>query len=344
MSRAAAGTGVRAATTGSFRGAAFVVVLLIGLGLRLWHLGASPAWQWDEAVYYRVSVNVQHGLLNEHLLVGLQGAVPVSATVLLPGLVALVQPGRGQHLSRPDLGVILTALMQTVLFRLLWKIHGPTVALFAILPVVFDGWLMYIERVSYIENALMLLIVTGFLLYQRALENPSWHRFAVAGAGHRIRRRASSRQALTCCSPTLLCWLVLRRAHKGHLVLLGVAIAVFATYLAVMIGPVRRAWPRLVHRPVDHPAPAGPGFAAQRRHADLPSRRPASAGRPVPVLHPERAGRAGCFLVRSCTASCSATGHATGRPPRKTRCCSAGWSPAWSSSGSARLSSRSISP
>ena len=79
------------------------------------------------------------------------------------------------------LGVILTAAMQVVLFRLLWKIHGPTVALFAIIPVIFDGWLLYIERVSYIENALMLLIVAGFLLYQRALEQPSWQRFALAG-------------------------------------------------------------------------------------------------------------------------------------------------------------------
>ena len=71
--------------------------------------------------------------------------------------------------------------MQGVLFRLLWKIHGPAVALFAIIPVIFDGWLMYIERVSYMENALMLLVVAGFLLYQRALERPSWQRFAIAG-------------------------------------------------------------------------------------------------------------------------------------------------------------------
>jgi hypothetical protein len=29
---------------------AFVAVLGMGVGLRLWHLGISPAWQWDEAV------------------------------------------------------------------------------------------------------------------------------------------------------------------------------------------------------------------------------------------------------------------------------------------------------
>ena len=45
---------------------AFVTALAIGMVLRLWRLGVSPAWQWDEAVYYQVSVNVQHGVLSEH--------------------------------------------------------------------------------------------------------------------------------------------------------------------------------------------------------------------------------------------------------------------------------------
>ena len=45
---------------------AFVVILAVGAWLRLWHLNISPAWQWDEAVYCRVSVNVQHGVLAEH--------------------------------------------------------------------------------------------------------------------------------------------------------------------------------------------------------------------------------------------------------------------------------------
>jgi 4-amino-4-deoxy-L-arabinose transferase-like glycosyltransferase len=218
----------------AFSAAAFAAVLLMGLGLRLWHLSTSPAWQWDEAVYYRVSVNVQHGILTEHtVLYSTEPFLyqPPFYFLVLSRWFSLV--GASIYHAR-ILGVILTALMQAVLFRLLWKIHGPAIALFAIVPVVFDGWLLYIERVSYIENALMLIIVTGFLLYQRALENPSWHRFAVAGLV--IGFAASFKQTGTyVLLATLLCWLVLRRAHKGHLILLGVAIAVFATYLAVMV-------------------------------------------------------------------------------------------------------------
>jgi predicted membrane-bound mannosyltransferase len=44
----------------------FALLLVVATALRLWQLGASPAWQWDEAVYWRVAVNVQHGVLAEH--------------------------------------------------------------------------------------------------------------------------------------------------------------------------------------------------------------------------------------------------------------------------------------
>jgi 4-amino-4-deoxy-L-arabinose transferase-like glycosyltransferase len=223
----------------------FVVILVAGTGLRLWHLGVSPAWQWDEAVYYRVSMNVQRGVLSEHSHFGVDWEPflyqPPFYFLLLSRWFSMV--GASIYHARL-LGVLLTAAMQAALFRLLWKIHGPLVALFAIIPVIFDGWLLYIERVSYIENALMLLIVAGFLLYQRALERPSWQRFAVAGAiiGFAGSFKQTGVYALLA---VLLCWLIMRRAHKGHLVLLGVALAVLIAYISVMVplfDPVGHDW------------------------------------------------------------------------------------------------------
>jgi 4-amino-4-deoxy-L-arabinose transferase-like glycosyltransferase len=213
----------------------FVVLLVASTGLRLWHLGVSPAWQWDEAVYYRVSLNVQHGVLSEHSLFG----VPWEPFLYQPPFYFLLLSRWFSILGASIwharlLGVILTAAMQVLLFRLLWKIHGPTTALFAILPVLFDGWLMYIERVSYMENALLVLIVTGFLLYQRALEKPGWLRFALAGAV--IGFAGSFKQTgVYVLLAVMLCWLITRRAHKGHLLLVGVALAVIITYVVVMV-------------------------------------------------------------------------------------------------------------
>ena len=213
---------------------AFGLVLAAGTGLRLWHLGISPAWQWDQAVYYRVSVNVQHGLLSEHSLYqNYQPFLyqPPFYFLLVSRWFSLV--GASIWHARL-LGVFLTAVMQILLFRLLWKIHGSVTALFAVIPVIFDGWLMYIERVSYMENALMVLIVSGLLLYQCALDNPSWVRFVLAGAV--IGFAGSFKQTgVYVLLAVLLCWLVSRRAHKGHLLLAAVALAVMVTYVVVMV-------------------------------------------------------------------------------------------------------------
>jgi 4-amino-4-deoxy-L-arabinose transferase-like glycosyltransferase len=218
---------------------AFIAMLATGAALRLWHLSSSPAWQWDEAVYYRVAANVQHGVLAEHPLYLIGGGQSPEPFLYQPPFYFLLLSrwfsliGVSIYHARL-LGVIMTAAMQTVLFRLLWKIHGPAAALFAIIPVIFDGWLMYIERVSYIENALMLIIAVGFLLYQRALEQPSWQRFAIAGAA--IGFAGSFKQTGVYVLVTvLLCWLVVRRAHRGHLVLVSVALVILVAYVAVMV-------------------------------------------------------------------------------------------------------------
>ena len=248
---------------------AFAAVLVAGTGLRLWHLGVSPAWQWDEAVYYRVAVNVQHGLLSEHSHYGVAWEPflyqPPFYFLLLSRWFSVV--GASIYHARL-LGVILTAAMQAVLFRLLWKIHGPAVALFAIIPVIFDGWLLYIERVSYIENALMLLIVVGFLLYQRALERPSWHALRDRRCGHRVRRQLQADRRLRAAGrPAVLARHPPRpqgapgpgRHRRGR-----------PGGLPGGDGPaVRPGRPRLVHRPVDDPGAAGARAAAQRRHTDF---------------------------------------------------------------------------
>jgi 4-amino-4-deoxy-L-arabinose transferase-like glycosyltransferase len=212
----------------------FALVLLGGIAIRFWQLSSSPAWQWDEAVYWRVAVNVQHGALTEHPLKGVAWTPflyqPPFYVLLLAGWFDLT--GATIYHAR-ILGVISVALVYAGAFRLLWKLHGPRVALFAITPVVLDGWLIYIQRVSYIENVLLLIIVAGFLLYQRALERPSWHSFALAGAV--LALAAIFKQTgVYALFTVLFCWLILRRSHRGHFVLLGVAAAVIVVYIVAM--------------------------------------------------------------------------------------------------------------
>ncbi|MGD0603185.1 MAG: glycosyltransferase family 39 protein [Streptosporangiaceae bacterium] len=208
--------------------------MFLGVMIHLWRLGVSPAWQWDEAVYWRVSTSVQHGVLAEHSVYGL----PFVPFLYQPPVYFLVLAqwfnlvGASIYHARL-LGVVWSAGTQVLLFRLLWRIHGPRLALVAMLPVIFDGWLLYIERVSYIENALMVLVVLAFLLYQRALDQPSWQRFLAAGVA--VGAAASFKQTgVYVLVAVLLCWLIVRREHRGHFVLLGGAVAVIAVYLFAM--------------------------------------------------------------------------------------------------------------
>ncbi|HET7017908.1 MAG TPA: glycosyltransferase family 39 protein [Streptosporangiaceae bacterium] len=214
--------------------ALFALVLLAGAAVRLWQLGRSPAWQWDEAVYWNVAVNIQHGALTEHPLAG----VAWQPFLYQPPFYLLMLAGWfdafGATIYHARLmGVTSIMLTFALIFRLLWKVHGPKVALFAIIPVIFDGWLIYIQRVSYIENVLLLIIVGAFLLYQRALEKPSWHRFALAGIALALAAIFKQTGAYALVA-VLLCWLIVRRAHKGHLVLLGVAFALIIAYIVAM--------------------------------------------------------------------------------------------------------------
>ena len=213
---------------------AFATMLAAGTVLRLWHLSASPAWQWDEAVYWRVAVNVQHGLLTEHPLRGVAWTPFLyQPPFYFLGLARWFSATGATIYHARVLGVILTSGMLGMLFRLLWRIHGPGVALLAIIPVIFDGWLLYIERISFMENALMVIIVAAFLLYQRALERPSWQRFAAAGAAVGAAAVFKQTGAYVLLA-ILLCWLIVRRNHREHLLLLGAAVTVVVIYVVAM--------------------------------------------------------------------------------------------------------------
>lgn len=215
--------------------ALFAVAFAIGIVIRFWRLGVSPAWQWDEAVYWRVSENVQNGVLSEHSVYGL----PWEPFLYQPPIFFDIESrwfdvmGASIYHARL-LGIFFTAIMQPLLFSLLWRLHGPRLALYAVLPVLFDAWLLYIERVSYIENALVILVVLGLLLYQWALDAPSWRRFLLAGLA--LGAAASFKQTgAYVVLAVLLCWLIIRRDHRGHLVLLGGALVVIVGYLWFMV-------------------------------------------------------------------------------------------------------------
>lgn len=215
---------------------AFTAALAVGAVLRLWELASKPDWQYDETVYTTVAANVlRHGTLSEHPMVN----TPWSPFLYQPPLYFLTLSrwfeATGVSIYHARIFGVLCALAGlTMLWRLLIRLRGPQVALAAIVPVIFDGWLLYIQRCSYMENVLLMLIIAGMLLYQRALEKPTAERFALVGAviGLAVVVKYT---AIYVIVAVLLCWLIRRRDHRGHLVLLGIVALVAAADVWIML-------------------------------------------------------------------------------------------------------------
>ena len=76
-------------------------------------------------------------------------------------------------------------------------------------------------------GGLLLLVVAGMLLYQRALDAPSWWRFAAAGVVLGFAA-AFKYTGVYVIGAVLLCWLITQRMHSKHLALLGCALVSFS--------------------------------------------------------------------------------------------------------------------
>src|SRR5215467_388735 len=164
--------------------AMLALVMALGTLLRLTGIGNRPGWQSDEPVYTDIARNVVlHGTLNEHIQVGLSWAPflfhPPFYFLLLAGWFKLFGIGipQGRMLS-----VLASMLMFGLLAVLIWRLHGRVVMVLTLILVIFDGWLLYVQRVSYIENTLILIVVAALVCYERALRRRSVAGFILTGA------------------------------------------------------------------------------------------------------------------------------------------------------------------
>jgi 4-amino-4-deoxy-L-arabinose transferase-like glycosyltransferase/putative flippase GtrA len=217
-------------------GLALAGILAAAALLRLWDVGNKPGWQSDETVYTDIARTLAtSGLLSEHTQYQASWAPflfhPPFYFLLLAGWFKIVGAGVPQARA---LSAIASVVTLCLLARLIWKLHGQAVALVTAAFLAFDGWLLYVQRVSYIENVLLLIIVTGFLLYERALRCPSAPRFVLAGIvlGLAIVFKQTGFYVLPA---VLLNWLIIRKEKRNHWFLLSGMGGVMCAYLGVMI-------------------------------------------------------------------------------------------------------------
>ena len=120
-----------------------LVVVAAGVAARFWQLAAS-GWQYDEIVYTDVarSVVTGHGLVEKYS-VGLPHQPFLYQPPWYPCLLAAWFKTTGASITNARvLGVLLSGCTLALLWELIRRQLGPRAALFAILPLTFDGWLL----------------------------------------------------------------------------------------------------------------------------------------------------------------------------------------------------------
>lgn len=210
-------------------------VLALAAFLRLWSIGSRPGFDWDEPVYAAVgrSVAEGHGIYAK----GSFGVAPEPYLFhppfhfeLLGAWFALFGAGIAQARVLTALASLITLTLLYVLLRRRWG----TWALAPCLVLATDGWLVFTNRVSWIENIMMVLAVGGLVVYDAALRSGRVRAYAAAGlllGGATVYKHVG----IYVLVAVMAHWLLVRRGRaerRPHLILAGCALAVIALYVA----------------------------------------------------------------------------------------------------------------
>jgi len=214
----------------------FTVALSLAAAVRLWDIGNKPGWQADEPVYTSIARNILlHGTLNDHI----QYAESWSPFLYHPPFYVLLLSqwfrvfGVGIAQAR-ELSAVASVVMFVLLGWLLFRLHGLVIALVTLIFLMFDGWLIFVERISYIENILMILVVASLLAYQWAIRSPSAGRFVAVGAllGFTAVFKHTGFYVLPAVA---LHYVMTRQEGRKHLLLASAAAVVIGLYVGGMI-------------------------------------------------------------------------------------------------------------
>jgi 4-amino-4-deoxy-L-arabinose transferase-like glycosyltransferase/putative flippase GtrA len=270
-------------------------ILFAGFVTRFLGLASKPNWQVDEVTYYAIAKN----LLQNHQLslptpYGLSWQPflwhPPLYFILLSRWFALV--GAGVYQAR-ILGVIAATVTLAILSRVVYRAYGRTTSVVCTLFLATDGWLLYIQRCSYIENVLMLAGVGTVLAYQAALRTDNKYWYVIAGAlgGFTAVFKHTGAYILFAI---LIHWVMTRKNHRNHAILSAVAATVIATYAVSMV----HAWGSVYESQTLTQAERVTGFASSEGTLTSPIAFVQLMTEQYAVFWPSLiAGLAGIFLV-----------------------------------------------
>jgi 4-amino-4-deoxy-L-arabinose transferase-like glycosyltransferase len=209
-------------------------VAVIAILMRIPGLASRPGYEWDEPVYANIGASLAAGD-------GLQlktdfGATEAPYLFHPPFYFWLLSIwmrvfGTGIASARYLAAVVSIAVLGLLL--LLMRRRWGNLALIPILVLATDGWLVFSNRVSWIENTMLVFAAGAILAYDWALRTHRTRHFALAGllVGATVIFKHVGIYVLLAVVCT---WVVVRTDRRGHLALLGMAGAVVGIYVVGM--------------------------------------------------------------------------------------------------------------
>lgn len=211
------------------------LLLTVAAGLRFWNLADRPGTEWDEPVYTSVGASqALHGVIQAKTEFGVTPEPylyhPPFYFKLLGGWFQVFGTGITQARY---LAAIASLVMLVALAGFLRGLIGKW-ALLAVAFVAFDNWVIFTNRVSWLENTMMPLAIAALWFYATAMKRPAWWRFI--GAGIALGAVVSFKHiGAFFIGAIIINWLIQRRHHAKHLALLAAAIGTMASYVGGML-------------------------------------------------------------------------------------------------------------
>lgn len=159
-----------------------VAILIFAAVVRFWDIASRPGWEWDEGVYVDISATLADtGLMHvktEHM------TEPEPYTYHPPfhfWLVSFWFRLVGSGITEARVLAVISALAGMALLLVFLRRMLGMWALAAVALLATDAWLIFSQRVSWIENTLIPLGIAGLWLYYKATTSKSLWLFALAG-------------------------------------------------------------------------------------------------------------------------------------------------------------------
>lgn len=211
------------------------LVLLAAAVLRFWDLGHRPGFEWDEPVYANIGTSVAHG---DGIFLKPSDGIDQAPYLYHPPFYFLLLGAwfriAGAGIAQARIVAAVASLAVLAMLYVLMRRRWGRLALVPLAVLATDGWLIFSNRISWIENTMLVLAVGGILAYDHARRDGRTTWFAAAGAllGAACIYKHLGAYLLVAVG---IAWLVTRTQHRQHIVLFATAGAVVAVYLLAML-------------------------------------------------------------------------------------------------------------